>query len=137
MAIIVRQHADLVARYPEAAEAGRRLAEADLAAGQLRFIQHLPSHCYSFARWAPRLWKSLREQLGVEPFSHVLNPFPDDDAGLVFVSEHYRFMVEGIEARFRVGIIDELTRAAQQAYAAERFSSQYGGSPAGSEDQKV
>ena len=100
MPIIFEKFGDVIARYPEAANAGRQLAEADLAAGRLRFIQCWPIHCYSFADWHPHYVKLLHERLGVEAWSHVPNPFPEPDAGRVFEAEHYAIMAAGIEARF-------------------------------------
>jgi hypothetical protein len=119
MPIIFEKFGDVIARYPEAANAGRQLAEADLAAGRLRFIQCWPIHCYSFADWHPHYVKLLHERLGVEAWSHVPNPFPEPDAGRVFEAEHYAIMAAGIEARFGVGILEQLVSEAKQAHAAE------------------
>ena len=117
--INLNHFADLVSRYPQAAEAGRRQAEADIAVGSLRLIHCFESHECRLSEWAPHYRRLLRDRLGVDGWVHFPRPFTDWDATQAFAVEHYRVMAAAIEQHFGVGILCDLAHGAKQAHALE------------------
>jgi hypothetical protein len=118
MAIIWKTAEDFEAlfrQYPDQVEAARRLAQADIDVGQLRFIFNDAVH-YDLAGWSLEYHRLLKERLGVDGFVSYKIDAPNFDAERVFEAEHYRCMVAEIEARFGIGILDRLVAEAREAY---------------------
>jgi hypothetical protein len=117
MALIWRTAEDfeaLIRQYPDQADAARQLAQADIVAGDLRFIFNDAVH-YDPVDWFPDYHRLLKERLGVNGWAWQMIDAPNFDAARVFEAVHYRCMVAEIEARFGAGILNDLAAQAQEA----------------------
>jgi len=99
-----------------AAQAGHAQAEADIAAGLLRYI-----HCHPDAHGQPAAWvreyhRLLREELGVEGLVSFECPYSGTRSRKDFAAEYNRRMKTEIERRFGP---DTEAKLAQRAWGHE------------------
>jgi hypothetical protein len=96
----------------KAAQEGRAQAEADIAAGLLRYITCYPLSMFTFAPWVLEYHRLLREHLRVEGLAHFECRFKGGRSRNHFAAEYNRRMGEEVERRFGADAQGKLARRA-------------------------
>jgi hypothetical protein len=98
--MVVRRQEGAAMANSKAAQEGRVQAEADIAAGVLRYITCHPLSRYTFAPWVHEYHRLLREHLGVEGLVHFECRFKGSRSRNDFAAEYNRRMGDEVARRF-------------------------------------